>query len=731
MVDFNDGQRARITLVTPDLHCSSCVWLLENLYKLNPGIERSSVEFLKKTVTITYRPVKISLREIAELLTSLGYEPRMDRETVQSDVDREVTRHLWARIGVAGFAFGNIMLFSLPEYLDVKSVMTESFKTGFSVLNLLLSIPVLFYSSWDYFKSAWAGIRHRAMNMDVPIALGILTLYGRSVFELISQSGPGWMDSFAGLVFLLLLGKLFQEKTYQALSFERDYKTYFPLAVTRRTSFGEETLPLAKLKKGDRVLVRNNEIIPADAVLINGQARIDYAFVTGEESPVELTSGDQVFAGGRQQGGVIEVDIVRDVNQSYLTRLWNQDVFHKERKQAITTLADKISRYFTGAVLSIAFGAAIYWGMHSPELALNAFTAVLIVACPCALALSTPFTLGNALRILGANGFYLKNTRVVESLATVNTAVFDKTGTLTNPQQSRLVFTSATDSNKDWPDQADWEKIVALARQSTHPLSRKIVAEGKLESLPDVQSFEEIPGRGISGLVNGKYIKIGSRKYVSGEEGNGALVSEVAVSIDGIVLGTFGIQNRLRKNLDGVLTEIGNNLETWMVSGDTDSEASTFKEFFSSPEQLMFRQSPEDKLHLIEKLQSAGNRVLMMGDGLNDAGALKQSDAGISITEDVNTFSPACDAILDARSFQLLPRILRYAKTSLGIIKWSFVLSFLYNVGGISFAVTGRLSPLLSAILMPLSSISVVLFTTLTTNLRARQLGLKLTERKQ
>ncbi|MFQ6613824.1 MAG: heavy metal translocating P-type ATPase, partial [Fidelibacterota bacterium] len=580
------------------------------------------------------------------------------------------------------------------------------------------------------FRSAWSSIRHRSVNMDVPIAIGILTLYIRSVVELIARSGPGWMDSFAGLVFLLLLGKLFQEKTYRALSFDRDYHSYFPLAVTRRTAHGEETIPLDKIRRGDRIIVRNQEIIPADAILINGPAEIDYAFVTGEEYPVTPASGDQVFAGGRQTGGAIELDIVRDVDQSYLTRLWNQDVFQKASRPGMTTLANNMSRYFTVVVLSIAAGAAIYWSFTSLALSLNAFTAVLIVACPCALALSTPFTLGNALRIMGRSGFYLKNAEVIEALAQVDTGVFDKTGTLTDPTKSELIFQPADLAHSEKSAGEIQTMIRALARQSTHPLSRKICELDPDGEILEIENFQEAPGQGISGIVRDSEVRMGSRAFVTGKGRETTLVSEVWVSIDGRIAGVYRIRNQVRTDLESVLKTLGKDLDLWMVSGDTENDRHVFQALFPGPDRLKFRKSPQDKLELIRQLQSRGRLVLMMGDGLNDAGALKQSDVGISITEDVNTFSPACDAILDARSFRRFPTLFRYAGIAVNIIRWSFLLSLLYNAAGISLAVTGRLSPLLSAVLMPLSSISVVLFTTLTTNFKARKIGLTLTAEK-
>ena len=215
------------------------------------------------------------------------------------------------------------------------------------MLNIILALPVLFYSSSDYFKSAWGSLSQKAVNMDVPISLGIITLFVRSIYEIVTLSGFGWMDSFAGLVFLLLLGKLFQEKTYQAFSFERDYKSYFPVSVIKLEDDEEKSIALSQLKVRDRYIVRNNEIIPADSILINGNGLIDYSFITGESDVNSKVSGDLVYAGGKHQGGAIELEVIKDVSQSYLTQLWNNDAFNKHQEAKITTLANKVSKYFT------------------------------------------------------------------------------------------------------------------------------------------------------------------------------------------------------------------------------------------------------------------------------------------------------------------------------------------------------------------------------------------------
>jgi Cu+-exporting ATPase len=278
------------------------------------------------------------------------------------------------------------------------------------------------------------------LNIDIPIAIGILVMFVRSTVDIIMNYGSGFFDSLTGLVFFMLLGKMFQIKTYSFLSFERDFKSYFPIAITRIQGNLEESVPIYDIEKGDRLLIRNQELIPADGILISETAKIDYSFVTGEAIPITKKSGDKVFGGGKQIGKMIEMEVLYSVSQSYLTQLWSNDVFQKNVVQKHKTITDQISRYFTPILLLIAFISFGYWIFKDTNTAFNVFTAVLIVACPCALALTAPFTFGNILRILGKRKFYLKNALVIEQLAKVDTIVFDKTGTITTNRISNIAY---------------------------------------------------------------------------------------------------------------------------------------------------------------------------------------------------------------------------------------------------------------------------------------------------
>jgi Cu+-exporting ATPase len=549
----------------------------------------------------------------------------------------------------------------------------------------------------------------------VPIALGISVLFLRSAVEIIFELGQGYFDSLAGFVFFLLLGKIFQQQTYSFLSFERDYKSYFPIAVTKiERDQTEINISIYNIKEGDRLLIRNEELIPVDGILINGNAQIDYSFVTGESLPVSKRSGDKLFAGGKQLSGAIEMEVLQTVSQSYLTQLWSNDVFAKKQEKTIKTLTDSISKRFTIIVLLIAFLAGVFWYFKDATMIANVVTAVLIVACPCALALSAPFALGNILRIFGKQKFYLKNATVIENLSNIDTVIFDKTGTITTNKTNI--------SYEGIPLSRNEEQLIRnVLRESNHPLSRMLYDYLNKSEKIEVINFTEIFGKGILGEVNNIKIKLGSESFVTGSSSN-KLQTTVFIKIDDTVKGNYIFENAYREGITTIFNELDEEFELGVLSGDNEGEKEHLEGILPKATRLIFNQKPEDKLEYIDKQQQKGEIVLMIGDGLNDAGALAQSDVGIAVSENTNVFSPACDGIIDATKFTLLPKFIELSKNTLKIIKISFVLSFLYNIIGMLFAVTGNLSPIIAAILMPISSISIVIFVTIATNYIAKRI---------
>ena len=723
LTEFNDGDLQIINLYIPHIHCSSCIWILENLNKLNPAINGSQVDFPKKTVSVTYNSNKTSLKEVVMLLARIGYEPNISLDDFDNE-KKGKDRSLLYKLGIAGFAFGNVMFLSFPDYLDLSSSNSSGgefwlneYQGIFRWLMFIFSLPVVFYAGSGYFISAYKGLRSKLLNIDVPIALGILVLFVRSTLEISFGWGPGFFDSLTGLVFFLLLGKFFQQKTYAFLSFERDYKSYFPIAVTRISKQGkEESVQVHEIEKGDRLLIRNEEIIPVDGILISDSARIDYSFVTGESEAVKKVSGDKLFAGGKQVQGATEMEALKSVSQSYLTQLWSNAVFQTDKSTRFQTITDSIGKRFTIGVLSIAFLAAGFWLYQDPSKAMNVFTAVLIIACPCAIALASPFTLGNMLRIFGRKQFYLKDSQTIEQLAKIDTAIFDKTGTITTVQESTATY-------EGMPLTSEEESLLKnTLRASNHPLSRTLYDILSEQNIITLDQYDEHLGKGLEASKGKDRIRIGSADFVGNTEHVDSLDTAVHIANNNNYKGKYIFHNQYREGVSRVFKEMGETLSLAILSGDNEGEKPRLEALLPKLTPLYFNQKPKDKLNFIETLQAQGKKVMMIGDGLNDAGALAQAEVGIAISENINVFSPACDGILDASKFtELYPYILA-SKKAIKIIKLSFMLSLAYNIVGLYFAVTGQLEPVIAAILMPLSSISVVGFTTIMTNLLGRKL---------
>lgn len=723
LIDFTDGTWTRARFHLPTIHCASCIWLLERLYKLNESISQCKVDFTRRSISITWKESTLSLKSLVELLAKLGYPPAIHMGLLDKAPQMPSERRLWYRLGVAGFAFGNIMLLSFPEYLGLDARNDEAWTRIFGYLNILLALPVMLYSGSDFFKLAWSGLKLRRLNMEVPIALGILVLFSRSSYEILSGMGAGYMDSLAALIFFLLVGRWFQTKTFNHLSFERDYKSYFPLAVTQLLEGKEQSVAVNKLQVGDLIRLRHQEIIPADVVLVKGDAKIDYSFVTGEADLVARKAGDRLYAGGRHHGGLIDATVVKPVSQSYLTQLWNDQTFEHDANPEERRLSDTFGTTFTINLMVVALLTAIYWFPKDAAIAVNAVTAVLIIACPCALALSVPFTFGNVVRLLARKAFFLKNTGTLEALQHVDAVVLDKTGTITQAGQAEMQYEGLP------LDAFAQSALKSLTMNSAHPVSRQV--HQYLNGTPTihVDEFREITGEGIEGRVEGHWIRLGKPGFIKNEsaavhsavdfkEGH-QQTAGVLLEIDGQYLGKFQTLHQYRDGLDAVYTYLKQLGPVYILSGDNDRESQWLQQVLGKEVEMHFHQTPQNKLDFIKGLQEQGKKVMMLGDGLNDAGALKQSNAGIVIAENVNNFTPACDGIVSAQSFEYLPALIKVARNSRKLVYAAYGLALVYNVIGLSFAVQGKLEPVIAAILMPLSSFTIVTFAMLSTWLMA------------
>ena len=734
LCDYADKTQVKVTLHLPTIHCVACVWLLENLFKLHPGVGHSEVNFSRREAAITFAPDKIKLSDLVALLVSIGYEPELTFGETEKAKPSPWRKKAWLQIGVAGFAFGNIMLMSLPFYFGLDSFNGPWFKLIAGWFGLAFALPVVTFSASDFWRAAWLSLRQRTITLEVPIVLGLAAIYVSSIFEVLAQRGPGFCDSLCGLIFFLLCGRLFQKKTYDRLTFDRDYKGFFPLSVVRKNSSGEASVAISQLEIGDHLILRNGELLPADARLVSGEACMNYSFVTGESEPVTRTAGDHLYAGGRQVGGVIEVETIKSVAQSYLAALWNNEAFRKNSDHDLDSLTNRYSKRFTKLVIVVALAAAIFWVFRDATKALNAFTSVLIVACPCALALAAPLAHGTAQRMLARLKIFLKNALVIERMAEVDTIVLDKTGTLTCADARGVEFQTAECGLRNTElsaQETNW--IGSLARHSTHPNSVRIAKALSFSTLP-VAKFEETPGGGIEGEISGHKLLLGSRAWLKrrgvaiGQDEAPPKIksgSAVFVAIDRTLRGSFALENSLRPEVAELIAQLGGKFELALLSGDNEREAARFQKLFGDGAVLKFNQSPADKLNFVRELQARGRKVMMVGDGLNDAGALKQAEVGVAVVEQIGIFSPASDVILDAAELPSLARVLAFSRDAARVVRAGFVISALYNLVGVSIAAAGLLSPIVCAILMPLSSATVVVFSCGATAWLGRKLRVK------
>jgi Cu+-exporting ATPase len=701
LIRYRDEHKVRVHFYIPKIHCSSCIYLLENLHQLDSGFLDSEINFPRKELNVLYDPSQLSLRDVVEWLARIGYEPYLSLDDMEQKKPK-ARKDTLIRLGVAAFAFGNIMLLSFPEYLGARPGASDQLDIWFRYLTLILSIPVVFYCAWPFFVSAWKSMRQGILNIDAPVALAIGVTFLRSAYEVLVNQAPGFFDSMSGIVFFMLIGRYVQDRTYEWIHFERDYKSYFPLAVQTWMEGRFQPKALKDLDKKDLIQIGNEEIIPADGMLTKGNASLDYSFVTGESEIVEKKPGDLLYAGARHHGAPIEMQLIQRVSHSYLTSLWNKDIFKQDKERRDKWL-DMVSHYFTWLVIAIAAVTAIYWAFTDSSMILNTLTAVLIIACPCTLLLAASFTNGFVLQKLNTNGLFLRSATYLEILSRPDVVVLDKTGTLTNPGDFQVSYDGAALSP------VLRQAVSHLAGQSRHPLSKMLHASlGKPGDQFETMHFEEKSGAGIAAQVAGYSIRLGSAAFCDVKTVERRKGSAVFLSVNNTFYGVFYIRQHFRAGIAGMLSRIQKQADTHIISGDTDQDATIIRMISGEGIKMKFNQLPEQKLEWVHGLQTLGKRVIMIGDGLNDAGALRQSDLGVAVSNADHHFTPSSDAIIRADKLHIFDRFIRFALSGRAIISLCFGYSLIYNAVGIYFAVTGALSPLVAAIIMPASSLSIV-----------------------
>ncbi|WP_341660638.1 heavy metal translocating P-type ATPase [Blattabacterium cuenoti] len=725
IIDFHHKNITTVRFFIPSIHCGSCVLILESLPKLYKNILNSTVDFSSKKIWITYNSIEFKLSDIAKLLESMGYNPSINFESIENR--KSLGRKLIGKLAISFFCFGNIMLLAIPEYVGAlkEDIWFMNHRNFFRYLMVILSLPVVVFSFTDHIKYAVLGLKKHVLNMNVPISIGILVLFLWSCYEVFFDLGSGYFDSLSSFSLFLLISKIFQIHTHnKIISFDKNYKSFYPALITKiHSNKKEEKILLSYLKKGDLILIRNEEIVPADSILMKGNAILDNSFITGESDLISKKMGERIYAGSKQKGEAILIKVIKNIDHSYLSFLWNKNKSNNLRHKKLfdlNSISTRFSQYFTPLILIITIVTGIYWSFsHDISKIFHTVFSVLIITCPCALVLSTPLIFGNMIRVFSKKGFYVKDIFTMERISSSKTLIFDKTGTITDPNKEKIFFVGNMKNEEK-------KMIASLLKNSSHPLSQKILSELSIKDFYFIKNFREIIGKGLEGIIKDVPVKIGSSKYLGFTNKiineNEVHQTAVFISINHKFVGYFLFRNYYREGIEKMFQDL-KEYKIVILSGDhNDLEKKYLKSILPKSSQVFFSQSPEDKLNYVKKLQEEGEKIIMFGDGMNDCAALNQSEVGISVSENPTSFFPSCDAFMQSNCMNQIFLFLKISKVSTKLVFINLMISLLYNSVGIFFAVTGNLNPFIAAILMPLSSVSVIFFSITSTWIVSRKL---------
>ena len=687
----------------PSLHCSSCIWLIEKLPVIEENILMARVDFERKTILVKFNE-QFSLRKTVELLNSIGYPPQITNSNSLLDnkiiEEKKIFKTRLIKLGVAGFCFANIMMMSLPEYFSSKGSDPFISNLPFGWINFVLSLPVFFYCASEFYLPAIKSIRNRFLSIDIPVFIAVLVTFIRSIYELSFGISQGYFDSMSGIVFFMLVGRVLQDRLYQPVSFNKQLDEFIPVSISKINHDNSETeVPVSSLLIGDKIKLRHDEILPVDSVLISDYALMNESFISGESDPVSYQYGQMIFAGGCNSGGIAIFKVSEIMNSGYLRMIWNDSTQDKSYAYRYNnSYVHRVSKNFTFILIVLASIAFFIHSFESWQLAFNALTTVLIVACPCVLLLSHTFTYGFMLMHFQKFGIYFKNAFVIEDIAMANHIVFDKTGTILQPEKS-----------VNWIGQNlnDFEKqiIFSLANQSSHYKSNQIAQYFKLIESTPVVNFKESRGEGVSGYIGSNFIEIGSSNFVLGANND----EFTYVKINGNLMGKFEFNtiavpycHEIIKQLHTRKTKIS------VLSGDNNRDFLFLKKIIPFGSYFWFNKKPNQKANVIKDLQEQGDKVAMIGDGINDNNALLMANVGIALTNSSTGFIPSCDVVVSNKPLSKLPALFQLAKASKRIILIAFCFALMYNSVGLYFALSGTLSPGIAAILMPLSTLTII-----------------------
>ena len=706
---------ATVELYLEGVHCAACVWLVEKLTVVVDGVAEVRLDLGRSLATVTWNPETTPLSQVARFLDSIGYAPHPFRGVDARDMARREERSLLIRIAVAGAIAGNVMLIAFALYGGSFHGITDEFRILFRWVSLALAIPSVAWCASVFYRGARGALKTRALHMDLPIAIGILAGFIQGAVNTVRGSGEIYFDSVTALIFFLLVGRFLQRRQQRRAANSTELLFSIAPATARLVDAdGVREVPLEALSPGNTVEVRAGDSIPADGTVVDGSSALDRSLLTGESQPEPVAVGDPVHAGTVNLAGrlLVEVRVTgEDTRAGRLMRLVEEGAM---RRAPVVLLADRISGWFVAIVLALAAITLGVWLKLDPEHAVGHAVALLIVSCPCALGLATPLAVSAAIGRAARKKILIKGGDALENLARPGRMLLDKTGTLTEGRLGVVRW---------WGDESVRSMVAAIERHSAHPVARALSEDSTEIGAPDATEVQEITGAGISGVCEGRNVLVASTSHLAHllgsipEDAVAAAdgfanegLSPVAVAINKKVVAVAGIGDPLRADSENSVAAIRDSgWQVEILSGDHPAVVrSIANQVGIAPAAARGAATPEDKLEAVREAATK-TTVAMVGDGVNDAAALAVATVGIGVHGGAEATLAAADVYLGRPGLEPVVDLLHGSRRTLGVIRRNLVFSLTYNVVAVSFAITGHMSPLLAAILMPLSSMTVVL----------------------
>ena len=710
---------SRVSLVLEGVHCASCVWLVERVPLLLPGIVRAEIDVRRALVSIEWDAGAVALSTVARLLESLGYPPHPFRGGARDAVRLREDRAALVRIGVAGAIAINVMLAALAMYSGwLGGGLEREFERFFRWLSLLLVIPAILWPGRVFFRGAWAAVRTRTLHLDLPIAIALGTGFVRGTINTITDRGPLYLDGIAILIFLLLVGRYLQQRWQRAATDASELLyslTPQTAHVVDETAGGRiHDVPSAALLPGMLMDVRAGETLATDGVVTTGESALNVAWLTGESRPVAIRPGDTVFAGTLNVSAPIRVRVEQAGESTRVASLVQQVEETAQRRAPVVLYANRIAGGFVAVTLVLAVVTYLVWLQRDPARAMDNAIALLVVTCPCALAMATPLSVTVALGRAARLGIFVKGGDALELLASPSRILLDKTGTITAGRSALAVWSGP-----------EWVRPLVLAAESgsIHPIADGFRRAWPDLVLPPVDASDHVPGGGIRATVEGRRVVIGSPSFLrqnlaeSSRDDSASFPPETAhpgltpvwIAIDGTVVATAGFGDAVRSDAAAAVGHL--RQRGWRVgilSGDSQNVAAAVAaEVGIASNEVIAEASPEEKRATVERSRTEGT-VIMIGDGVNDAAAIASASVGVAVHGGAEAAIATADVYMTKAGLQPVVQLVDGAQRTMRVIRRNIAFSLLYNVAGIGLAVSGTINPVIAAIMMPLSSLTVV-----------------------